>query len=85
MLVAMHHIQFAKLGLSAVAFSIGPLDLRWYSLAYITGIVVGWWYLLRLLEQPAAPMVRAQADDLVFYTTLDAPVTKQAIGTPAWC
>lgn len=60
---------FASLGLSPIAISIGPLDIRWYSLAYIAGIVAGWWYLLRLLAQPAAPMNRAQADDLVFYAT----------------
>ncbi|OAN65033.1 MULTISPECIES: prolipoprotein diacylglyceryl transferase [Sphingomonadales] len=66
----MHHIQFTDLGLHPVALSLGSLDLRWYSLAYIAGIVLGWWYLLKLLKQPAAPMVRTQADDLVFYATL---------------
>ena len=64
------HIAFASLGLSPIAISIGPLDIRWYSLAYIAGIIAGWWYLLRLLAQPAATMNRAQADDLVFYATL---------------
>lgn len=64
------HIAFASLGLNPVALSIGPLDIRWYSLAYIAGIIAGWWYLLRLLAQPAAPMNRQQADDLVFYATL---------------
>lgn len=66
----MHHIQFADLGLHTIALSLGTLDLRWYSLAYIAGIVAGWWYLLRLLKQPSAPMIRAQADDFVFYATL---------------
>jgi phosphatidylglycerol:prolipoprotein diacylglycerol transferase len=63
-------IHFVDLGLHPIALSLGPLDIRWYSIAYIAGIVLGWWYLLRLLAQPAAPMVRAQADDLVFYATL---------------
>lgn len=66
----MHQIQFADLGLHPIALSLGPLDIRWYSLAYIAGIVAGWWYLLRMLAQPAAPMIRGQADDLVFYATL---------------
>lgn len=66
----MHHIFFANLGLKPVALSLGPFNLRWYSLAYIAGIAAGWWYLLRLLTQSAAPMTRAQADDLVFYATL---------------
>ncbi|MEO1137755.1 MAG: prolipoprotein diacylglyceryl transferase family protein, partial [Pseudomonadota bacterium] len=36
-----------------VIFSIGPLSLRWYSLAYIGGLAAGWWYLARLLKKPA--------------------------------
>ena len=64
------HIRFDQLGLDPVLFNIGGFALRWYSLAYITGIVVGWWYLLRLLAQPGAPMAKRHADDLVFYATL---------------
>ena len=45
-------------------------SIKWYSLAYIAGILVGWWYLLKLLAQPGAPMARRHADDLVFYATL---------------
>ena len=68
--VASQHIRFADLHLSPVIASFWGFDLRWYSLAYITGIVVGWWYLLKLLGQPGAPMARRHADDLVFYATL---------------
>jgi len=67
---AASHIQFADLGLHPEIFTIGFFTLRWYSLAYIAGIVVGWWYLLKLLAQPGAPMARRHADDLVFYATL---------------
>ena len=64
------HIRFADLGLHPDIFSVGFFTLRWYSLAYIAGILVGWWYLLKLLAQPGAPMARRHADDLVFYATL---------------
>lgn len=64
------HLQFAELGLDPVALDLGFFQLRWYSLAYIAGIFVGWWYLLKLLDQPGAPMARRHADDLVFYATL---------------
>jgi phosphatidylglycerol:prolipoprotein diacylglycerol transferase len=67
---ATHFIAFPDLGLSPVALHIGPFDLRWYSLAYLTGIFVGYWYLLKLLKQPGAPMGRRHADDLVFYAAL---------------
>ena len=30
--------------LNPVIFDLGFLSLKWYSLAYIIGIVFGWWY-----------------------------------------
>ena len=64
------HVRFADLGLHPDIFTLGVFTLRWYSIAYIAGILVGWWYLLKLLAQPGAPMARRHADDLVFYATL---------------
>jgi phosphatidylglycerol:prolipoprotein diacylglycerol transferase len=63
-------IRYSDLGIHPEVFRIGWFALRWYSLAYLAGIVLGWWYLLRLLAQPGAPMARRHADDLVFYATL---------------
>ena len=63
-------VAFPDLGLSPVALHLGPFDLRWYSLAYLAGIFVGYWYLLKLLKQPGAPLARRHADDLVFYAAL---------------
>jgi len=63
-------IAFTDLGLSPVALTIGFFELRWYSLAYLAGIFIGYWYLLKLLAQPGAPMARRHADDLVFYASL---------------
>jgi phosphatidylglycerol---prolipoprotein diacylglyceryl transferase len=64
------YAKFTDLGLSPVALHIGAFDLRWYSLAYLAGIFIGYWYLLKLLKQPGAPMARRHADDLVFYAAL---------------
>ena len=64
------HIRFTDLGLSPIALDLGFFQLKWYSLAYIAGIILGWWYLLKLLDQPGAPMARRHADDFVFYATL---------------
>jgi phosphatidylglycerol:prolipoprotein diacylglycerol transferase len=63
-------IAWTDLHLSPVAFDLGFFQLRWYSLAYLAGIFVGYWYLLKLLKQPGAPMARRHADDLVFYAAL---------------
>jgi len=64
------HIRYESLGIGPVALDLGVFTLKWYSLAYIAGIMAGWWYLLRLLDQPGAPMARRHADDMVFYATL---------------
>jgi len=63
-------IRYDQLGLDPIALQVGGFALRWYSLAYLAGIVGGWWYLLRLIERPGAPMARRHADDMVFYATL---------------
>ncbi len=67
---AANHIQFSQLGLDPVLLNLGFFELKWYSLAYIAGILVGWWYLLKLIAQPGAPMARRHADDMVFYATI---------------
>lgn len=64
------YLRFETLGLSPVALDLGFFQVRWYSLGYLVGIFIGWWYLLKLLDQPGAPMARRHADDLVFYLTL---------------
>ena len=63
-------IAWTDLGLSPVALDLGFFELRWYSLAYLAGIFVGYWYLLKLIRQPGSPMARRHADDMVFYAAL---------------
>ena len=63
-------IAFPDLGLKPTVFEIGWFQLRWYSVAYLAGIFIGYWYLLKLLKEPGAPMARRHADDLVFYAAL---------------
>lgn len=53
-----------------MALDLKFFQLRWYSLAYIAGILIGWWYLTKLLAQPGAPMAKRHADDFVFYATI---------------
>lgn len=67
---AADHIRFIDLGLNDTIFRIGWFSLKWYSIAYIAGIIAGWWYLLKLCAQPGSPMARRHADDLIFYATL---------------
>ncbi len=63
-------IAWTDLGLSPVALDLGFFELRWYSLAYLAGIFIGYWYLLKLIRQPGSPMAKRHADDMVFYAAL---------------
>ncbi|MFI4935608.1 MAG: prolipoprotein diacylglyceryl transferase [Caulobacterales bacterium] len=58
------------------ALSLGPFPIRWYALAYIAGILLGWRYCASLVKTPklwgargptATPL---QIDDLVLWITL---------------
>ena len=63
-------INWNDLHLSPVALDLGFFQLKWYSLAYLAGIFAAYFYLLKLLDQPGAPLARRHADDLVFYASL---------------
>ncbi len=53
-----------------VLISIGPFAIRWYALAYIAGLVIGWRYCLALSKKPPL-MARAQdVDDFLVWATL---------------
>lgn len=62
-------IQWVDLGLTR-GIDLNFFTLRWYSLAYLAGIVLGYWHLTRMMRAPGAPMAQRHADDLFFYCTL---------------
>jgi phosphatidylglycerol:prolipoprotein diacylglycerol transferase len=58
-----------------VAISIGPLAIRWYALAYISGIVIGWIYARALIRSEKlwggpAPVAPLQLDDFILWVTI---------------
>lgn len=63
-------VHWESLGLDPVALQLGPLVLRWYSLAYIVGILAGWWMLLKMVRRPGSPITARHVDDLVTWCTL---------------
>ncbi|MDP9162935.1 MAG: prolipoprotein diacylglyceryl transferase [Pseudomonadota bacterium] len=63
-------INWTDLHLSPVALDLGFFQLKWYSLAYLAGIFAAYFYMLKLIDQPGAPLARRHADDLVFYSSL---------------
>ena len=53
-----------------VLIEIGPFAIRWYALAYIAGLLLGWRYILGLSAQlPGGPDAHA-IDDLIVWLTL---------------
>lgn len=63
-------IRWEDLGVSPIALDLGFFALKWYSLAYLAGIILGYWHLSKMIRQPGAPMAQRHADDLFFYATL---------------
>jgi phosphatidylglycerol---prolipoprotein diacylglyceryl transferase len=64
------YINFTDLGVSSVALDLGFFQLRWYSLGYLFGILLGYWLLTKLIRKPGSPMSREHADDMILYATL---------------
>ncbi|WP_448953533.1 prolipoprotein diacylglyceryl transferase [Labrys neptuniae] len=61
-----------------VLVHIGPLAIRWYALAYIFGLLGGWWYGRYLIGNtklwPVQPGTKLQFDDLLIWVTLGVVV-----------
>lgn len=59
-----------------IALQLGPLAVKWYGLAYVAGLLLGWQYLKRMLSTgrlwPAnrSPLPPEQADDLFIWVAL---------------
>jgi phosphatidylglycerol:prolipoprotein diacylglycerol transferase len=58
-----------------VALHLGPVAIKWYGLAYLAGLLLGWVYIRRLLSEPeiwandTPPFEPAKVDDLLLYIT----------------
>lgn len=72
------YIPFPEIGTEAFGFDVGDfrIALRWYALAYIVGILLGWWMIRRALAradlwaQGTPPMTAKQLEDLVTWIIL---------------
>jgi phosphatidylglycerol:prolipoprotein diacylglycerol transferase len=62
-------LMWEDLGLRP-GIDLGFFTLRYYSLAYLAGILLGYWHLSKMIKAPGAPMAQRHVDDLFFYCTL---------------
>ena len=51
-------------------FSIGPFAVRWYALAYIAGLVLGWQIMRRVCAQPPKVLSPEKIDDFLLWAAL---------------
>jgi phosphatidylglycerol:prolipoprotein diacylglycerol transferase len=56
-------------------FGYGPIDIKWYGLAYVAGLVLGWLYIRKLVatdrlwRNDKPPFIPDKVDDLLLYMT----------------
>ena len=65
MVMALQHPNF-----DPVAFSIWIFDVRWYALAYITGLVLAWLYCRWMTKLPPHRLKPVDFDDFLLWATL---------------
>ena len=56
--------------ISPIMMHIGPLAIRWYSMAYLFGIIFGWLLIKHWVKIYKINLSSAQLEDLIFYLTL---------------
>jgi phosphatidylglycerol---prolipoprotein diacylglyceryl transferase len=56
--------------INPVAFSLGPLQVRWYGLMYLGGFLLGWLGARMRAGQPSSPVAPPRVDDLLFYVAI---------------
>jgi phosphatidylglycerol:prolipoprotein diacylglycerol transferase len=59
-----------------IAFAIGPVAIHWYGLAYVAGIMLGWYYARVLAGNDSlwpgnvSPITRTQLDDFLVWAAV---------------
>ncbi|MEM6905966.1 MAG: prolipoprotein diacylglyceryl transferase, partial [Pseudomonadota bacterium] len=71
-------IPFPEIDPALFTIELGGFEfaLRWYALAYIAGLLIGWWLCVRLVKRPTlwpgnkSPMTPAQPEELLTWMVL---------------
>jgi len=51
-------------------YELGPFAIRWYAMAYIAGLVIGWRYCVALAKRPPLVVKPSDVDDFLTWATL---------------
>ncbi len=56
--------------INPIAIALGPIAIRWYAIAYIAGLILGWRYVKWLVSKPPHAMREIDVDDFLVWATL---------------
>jgi len=76
----MHPLAIPYPSIDPVAVHLGPLSVKWYGLAYVCGLMLGWLYIRHLLANNRLwragkpPLAQTYADDIFIWVTLGVVV-----------
>jgi phosphatidylglycerol:prolipoprotein diacylglycerol transferase len=65
------HPEIFSIGPFAIGnWSLGPFAVRWYALAYIAGLIIGWRYCLAIAKRPPQVARAQDIDDFLVWATI---------------
>ncbi|WP_040256774.1 prolipoprotein diacylglyceryl transferase [Rickettsia hoogstraalii] len=56
--------------INPIIFSIGPLAVSWYSLSYVVGILLGWFYANKIIEKFKPQITKKNLEDFITYAVI---------------
>lgn len=56
--------------INPIIISFGPLAISWYSLSYVVGIILGWHYIIKLIEKKYTPLKKQHIDDFITWVII---------------
>ncbi|AFC70531.1 prolipoprotein diacylglyceryl transferase [Rickettsia australis] len=56
--------------INPIIFSLGPLAISWYSLSYVVGILLGWFYANKIIEKFKPKITKKNLEDFITYAVI---------------
>src|SRR3990167_8129874 len=63
-------LSIAFPSIDPVAFHLGPLEVRWYGISYVLGILLAWQYCRYLVRRSPNDMTVQNVDDFIVWATI---------------
>jgi len=51
-------------------FTLGPLNIHWYSLAYVFGVLIGWFYANKIIEKSDTNITKKNIEDFISWAII---------------